>query len=94
MQTGAVSGALTAVGQTIALAYEVKPTKAKGSEKLVPCLQQALDGWRKEDPPTLKKLPEEADVPECLAGLGQAADASTLVTAIGDYAIIVFCYLL
>ena len=94
MQTGTVSGALTAVGQTIALAYKVNPTKAKGSEKLVPRLQQALDGWRKVDPPTLKKLPVEADVPKFLADLGRAAGASTLVMAIGDYAIIAFYYLL
>ena len=94
MQTGTVSGALKAVGQTITLAYEGNPTKAKGSEKVVPRLQQALDGWRKEDPPTLKKLPVEADVPEFLAGLGRAADASTLVTAIGDYTLIAFYYLL
>ena len=75
VQTGTVSGALTAVGQTIALAYKVNPTKAKGSEKLVPRLQQALDGWRKVDPPTLKKLPVEADVPEFLADLGRAPQA-------------------
>ena len=42
----------------------------------------------------MKKLLVEADVPEFLAGLGRAADASTLVTEIGDYALIAFYYLL
>ena len=63
---GTVVGAFTAVGQEIALACGTNPTKITGSKRLLPQLSQILDGWRKEDPPTTKKLPE-ADVPKLLA---------------------------
>ena len=51
---GIVSGALSAVGTTIALAYKDNPTKAQGEKILVPRLAQIMEGWRKEDPPTKK----------------------------------------
>jgi hypothetical protein len=91
---GTVVGALTAVGQEIALACGDNPTKVAGSDKLLPRLAQIYDGWRKEDPPTTKQLPVEADVPELLADRGRAASASTLDQAIGDLALIAFYYLL
>jgi len=52
------------------------------------------DGWRKEDPPTKKMLPVEADVPEFLATLGRGPAATELDRAVGDMAIIAFYYLL
>jgi hypothetical protein len=52
-----VSSALTAIGQTIALAFDSNPTKVVGSKRLLPCLQIMLDGYRKVDLPTQKKLP-------------------------------------
>jgi len=52
-----VSSAITAVGQTIALACDSNPTKVVGSERLLPRLQIMLDGYRKVDPATRKKLP-------------------------------------
>jgi hypothetical protein len=58
-----VSSALTAVGQTIALACNDNPTKIYGSKKLLPRLAVILDGYRKEDPATIKKLPVQSDVP-------------------------------
>jgi hypothetical protein len=39
-----VSTAITAVGQTVDLAIGENPTKLLGSEKLLPCLAQMLDG--------------------------------------------------
>ena len=45
-----VSGALSAVGMTVALDYEDNPTKAQGEKALVPRLAQMMEGWRKEDP--------------------------------------------
>ena len=42
------------------------PTKVVGSERLLPCLQIMLDGYRKVDPATRKKLPVQSDVPELL----------------------------
>ncbi len=61
VQAGSVSSAITSVGQTIALATNSNPTKIVGSEKLLPRLQQMLDGFRKANPPTVKQLPVEAD---------------------------------
>ena len=49
------------------MALGVNPTKEGHSDKLLPRLQQMVEGYRKEDPPTLKKLPVEVDVPEILA---------------------------
>ena len=53
-----------------------------------------LDGWRKQDPPTMKKLPVEADVPELLSTIGSAPHANELDKAIGDLSLIAFYYLL
>ena len=51
-------------------------------------------GWKKEDPPTLKKLPVKADIPELLSQLGAQPSANELDKAIGDLTIIAFYYLL
>jgi len=83
-----------AVGQAIALATNTNPTKIVGSDKLLPCLQQMLDGFRKADPPTIKQLPMEADVPEFLVQLGLSLEAGKLDRALGDLTMIAFYYLL
>jgi hypothetical protein len=89
-----VSTALTAVGQTISLAVGENPTKILGSEKLLPRLSQMLDGWRKGDPATTKKLPVEADVPAFLCNISAAPSATPLDAAVGDLTVIAFYYLL
>jgi hypothetical protein len=94
IQAGSVSSAITAVGQAIALATNTNPTKILGSDKLLPRLQQMLDGFRKADPPTTKQLPVEADVPEFLVQLGLSPEARELDRAIGDLTMIAFYYLL
>ena len=76
VSAGTVSKAITAVGQTIALERGVNPTKLENASGLLPQLAQTLDGWRKEDPPTTKQLPVEADVPEFLAATGAKPGAS------------------
>lgn len=53
-----------------------------------------LDGWRKEDPATSKKLPVEADVPEYLCQIGSSPSASAFEAAVGDLTLIAFYYLL
>jgi hypothetical protein len=53
-----------------------------------------LDGWRKSDPTTAKKLPVEADVPEHLCRNGNTVGASPLDAAVGDLSVIAFYYLL
>ncbi len=57
-------------------------------------MQQTFDGWRKEDPPTFKKLLVEADVPEFLAEQGLRAEAMELKKVVGDLTLIAFYYLL
>ena len=85
------------------MANGVNPTKVFGSDKLAPRIQQQLDGYSKQDPPTKKKLPVEVDVPECIAaGKTQGFSAKSnkkyrsdsLMAAIGDLCLIAFYFLL
>jgi hypothetical protein len=94
IQAGSVSSAITAIGQAIALATNTNPTRIVGSNKLLPHLQQMLDGFRKADPPTTKQLPVEADVPEFLIQLGLSPEARELNRAISNLTMIAFYYLL
>ena len=48
----------------------------------------------KEDPSTKNKLPVGIDVPYFLVELDMAKDATEVVKAFGDYALITFYYLL
>ena len=52
-----------------------------------------MEGWRKEDTPTKKKIPVGIDVPGFLAELGVEKDATEMVRAVGDCAVIAFYYL-
>jgi hypothetical protein len=92
IQAGSVSSAITAIGQAIALATNTNPTKVVGSNKLLLCLQQMLDGFQQADPPTSKQLPVEADILEFLVQLG--LEAHELNRAIGNLTMIAFYYLL
>ena len=94
VQAGTVSAALTAVGQTIALAHEVNPVEMNNSKELVPRLSEMLLGFRKVDPPTTKKMPIEVDMPELLVKAGMDGTATELTKAVGDLALIAFYYLL
>jgi hypothetical protein len=89
-----VSSAITAIGQKIALDTNNNPTKVTGLDKFLLGLQIILDGYRIEDPPTEKKLPVEADVPELLFDMGYGPSGSTLGQAVGDLTLIVYYYLL
>ena len=86
--------AITAVGQTISLDIGINPTKEDNGTKLIFPIRLMLDGWRKEDGPTEKKLPVEADVPEFLANLSRMAEATELQKAVGDLCLVAFYYLL
>ena len=94
VQSSTVSGAITAIGKTIALAQGINPTKCPNSEKFLPRLQEMFEGWHKEDPPTMKKLPVEADIPEQLVEVGMAKNATEKERAVGDCALTAFYYLL
>ena len=87
VQSSTVSGAITAIGKTIALAQGINPTKCPNSEKFLPRLQEMFEGWHKEDPPTMKKLPVEADIPEQLVEVGMAKGVTEKERAVGDCAL-------
>ena len=76
------------------LAYEGNPTKSQGKKTIVPRLAQMMERWRKEDPPNKKTFPVGINVPELLAELGMEKDATEMVKAVGNCAIITVCYLL
>lgn len=53
------------------MATGTNPTKIGGhGDELIPRLQQMMDGLRKVDPPTMKKLPVKVDVVEVLMKIG------------------------
>ena len=76
---GTVYGALLAVGKTVSLVYEGNLTKEKGDKYLVPRMAQNMEGWRKEEPTTKKKLLMRIDVLEFLSDLSMAKDSTEVV---------------
>lgn len=52
-----------------------------------------LTGWKKVDPPMVKKLPVAINVLELLSAVGLEPSANELDKAIGDLVLIVFYYL-
>jgi hypothetical protein len=94
VQSSTVTGAIMAIGQRIALACNDNPTKVIGLENFLPALHIMIHGYTKEDPPTKKKLPVEADVPELLIRMGYGKSGSTHAQAVGGVSLIAFYYLL
>ena len=94
VQASTVTGAITVVGATNALAFGTNPTKILGSDKLAPFLQLMLDGLRKADPPSQKKLPVEVDVPEYIASVVYKGKGTALGRAISDLSLVTLYYLL
>ena len=94
VQCSTVTSAITAVGQTIAMATGVNPTKVANSDRFLLQLQIQLAGYTKTDPPTKKKLPVEADVPELLIDMAYTNKEDTFTQATADLALIAFYYLL
>ena len=78
----------------IALAHQTNPTKMPHSDKLLPCLQEMLTGFRKEDPATNKKSPVEVDVPEYLVEMGRCDAAAELLKSVGNNSLMAYYYLL
>ena len=76
------------------MAIGVNPTKAKDGMKYLPRLAQTVEGYRKQDPHVIKKLPVEADVPEYLVKAALGKEASEMEKAVGDLALVAFYYLL
>jgi hypothetical protein len=89
-----VSSMITAVGQMIRLACNNNSTKIIGLDKFIPWLQIMLDGYRKADPPTAKKLPVQLDTPELLVMNADRGDKTQKSKATADLTMIEFYYLL
>jgi hypothetical protein len=94
IHTGTVCTAITAIGQMIAMAHGETPTKTIGSEKFFTQLQQCINGYRKQNPVSQKKLPVEADVPEYLVECTLDPSARELNKAVEDLSLIAFYHLL
>ena len=94
VQCSTVTSAITAVGQTIAMAHGENPTKVRSSDKFLLQLQIQLAGYAKADPPAKKKLPVEADVPELLLDMAYTNKEDAFAQATADLALIAFYYLL
>ncbi len=63
-------------------------------DKLIPRLAQMMTGWKKEDPPTIKKLPVGIDVPEYISLCSLRPTATEHDKAAADLILIAFYYLL
>ena len=60
----------------------------------MPRIQETLDEWAKEDPPTMKKLPVEADVSKQILRWCLLSGATSAMWATGDWYLIAFYWLL
>ncbi len=95
ISAAAVTSALTAIGTTISLACGNNPTKLVGAQDhMVPRIAQMLAGFRNKDPPTVKKLPIEADIPEYIALCSLRPTTTEHNRATADLILIAFYYLL
>ena len=77
------------------LLWPIKATPSQNDAKtdLVPKLSQTVQGWKKEYPSTKNKFPVGTDVPYILDDLWMAKDATEVVKAVCDYALIAIYYL-
>ena len=53
-----------------------------------------LDGFKRDDPPTVKKIPCAIDLPEKMASWGLEKGASELEKAVGNLSLVAIYYLL
>ena len=94
VQGGTVSGALTAIGNNLTLVKSKEATKLRGKDKYLSRISQMLDGFKKDNPPTVKKLPCTIDLPEKMVSWGLEKGATPLEKAVGDIVLVVMYYLL
>ena len=85
--------AIMAIGRKISVEIGVDSTKAVGSKRQVSRLAWCFDGWTKEDPPMVKKLPVEADGLKLLVKLGMSPCATEKTREVDDLTLIAY-YLL
>jgi hypothetical protein len=76
------------------LAINKDPLKIEGTNNFIPIISQTLQGWAKDDPPTVKKLPVEIDVVEYLVKCSMAPGADSRMRCVADWILIAFYFLL
>ena len=89
---GTVIMALTAVGQALSLDNIGNLLKSIGSNNYLHPTQVMLDGWKKNDPPTMKKLSIKVNIPEYLIQMAMDTNAGESQKAIADLTIIARMY--
>ena len=94
VQGGTVSGAFTAIGKNITLVQSEDPTKLRSKDKYLPRILQILDGFKNDNPPTVKKTPCTINLPEKMASWGLEKGASEFEKAVGDLGLVAMYYLL
>ena len=67
--------AFTATGQALSIDESGNPLKAFGVKDYHHPMQVMLDGWKQGDPPTMKKMQIEVDIPEYLAQMAMETEA-------------------
>ena len=76
------------------LAQREDPSRVGDGTKFVPRIQQMLDGFRKDDPAIVKKLPVTSDLPERMCDWGFEKEATEKEKAVGDLGALAFYGLL
>ena len=91
VQSSTVTGAITAIGQSIALACNSNPTKVMGSEKFILALQVMIDGYIKQNLANQEDASSvKADFPKLLLEMGYSKSGTPHTQAVGDLALIIF----
>ena len=81
-------------GQVLSLDTGVNPLKIMGSKRILNQIEVMFDGWKKEDPLTMKKLSIRADIPEYLGKIVANKDTDEGQKVIANLTLITFYYLL
>ena len=58
------------------------PLKLAGRDNYLPRIAQMFDGFKKDDPPMVKKLPYTINLPEKMSSWGLAKGATELENAV------------
>ena len=89
-----VTTALMAVGQAFSVDNRGNPLKPQGSRDYHHDVKVMLDRRKKDDPPTMNKLPIEVNIPEYLVEMVMEVDAGEGQNALANLTLIAFYYLL
>ena len=80
--------AITGIGQMITMDSGTNPSKPTDSNKLHPQISQMINGSKKEDLPSIKKVPVKVDLPEEVAKQEFVSGTSNKTIAVGQIVLI------